>query len=196
MTTKKVQAPTPAPVPAPAPALIIGSANDYERVVAQKAAEKIANIVPVLMPSGFVWGLQPLDIQGWVLIGKFPQSLLDIFITVAQERGMLNLEEKKKNGELSEKEIRETMEQLEFLRKVVLAVAASPKIVEEVTGPNQVHYTKVDPDDFKYIFQWALNHKGVAGIASLQKFQSRRQRRASKSRSNGSKLRAASVGAN
>lgn len=171
------------------PELKIGSAADY-RVAREQAATAPDKIIPVPMPSGFVWGLKRPDLAGFIMTGRMPESLVNEFLASAKRRGKLPQEmtqdDLKNAVEQNEIDPAETINSLIFMRELVRECAAQPRIG---IGEGEIPPTEVDPEDFKYIFHWAMSHKGVQGIEALQTFQSRRERRANKSRARRGKLR-------
>lgn len=167
----------------------ITSAEEYLQIAEKPTA---VEPVPVPMPSGATFLLRVPDITGYAMTGRMPQALTSTFIEAAESRGLKKLDEVKKNVAAVAEEISlsDAKESLIFVRDIVCEAVVSPKFGD---GPGEIPYSKFKTEDFKFVFQWVLQHSGVAGLAGLQSFRSRRERRASKSRSNRKKLRRETV---
>jgi hypothetical protein len=172
-----------------------GSAAAYREALRQKPIETV--MVPV--PSGFKWELKPPDLQGYVMTGRLPQSLLTQFLTVAEKRGMTpeELTGNKVQEKLAEKPLSadEGVASLIFMRELVREACVNPRIVIGGSGPDELDPIEVDPDDFKFIVDWCLGHLGVAGVTGLQTFPPRPTGRAPGARTRRKKLRKSAVGA-
>ncbi len=171
-----------------------GRAAAYREALRAKKVETL--MVPV--PSGFEWELKPPDLQGYIMTGRLPQSLLTQFLSAAERRGMTPEELKKAAVKKFEEEpikAEEGVASLIFMRELVREACVNPRIVVGGTGDDEIDPTEVDPEDFKFIVDWCLSYLGVAGVASLQTFPARSERRAAGARARRKKLRKSTVGA-
>lgn len=158
-----------------------GSAAAYRKAVQSKPME----LVDVTVPSGFVWKLRKPDLEGYIMTGRLPQSLVEQFLEAAERRGVVPSELQQANAERFIKtplNKDESMASLIFVRELVREACVVPRIVIGGVGNDEIDPTEVDPEDFKFIRDWCLLHLGVVGLGGLQKFPSRRQRRASGAR--------------
>lgn len=172
-----------------------GRAAAYRESLRNKKIETV--MVP--MPSGFEWELKPPDLQGYIMTGRLPQSLLTQFLTMAEKREMTPEELKTPEAlkKLSKKPLNaeEGISSLIFMRELVREACINPRIVIGGSGDDEIDPTEVDPEDFKFIVDWCLGHLGVAGVTGLQTFPSRSERRANGARARRKKLRKPTVGA-
>lgn len=170
----------------------ITSAEEYLKLVEAKPASE--ETFPVPVPSGATFLLRVPDITGYAMTGRMPQALTSQFMEAAEARGLTKFSEIKENADelMEEIDLADAREGLIFVRELVRETVVQPKFGD---GPGEVPFSKFKTEDFKFVFQWALQHAGVAGLAGLQKFHSRRERRASKSRANRKKLRGQAVSA-
>jgi len=163
----------------------MGSRQKYREQVAKYRAEREKNGEPVTCPSGFVWILKPVDVQGFVMTGRMPQSLLEKFLKSAKERGIMPSE--MEPGDVPNIESEEALASLKFLRDLVSEACVDPRIVIGGTGDDEIDPSEVESEDFKFIVNWALTHAGVAGIMGLQSF--RRDRRTASAGPDSTELR-------
>lgn len=172
-----------------------GSAAAYLEALKKK---RESEVIPVPVPSGFTWMLRRPDIQGYILTGRMPQKLVEQFLQSAQKRGITPEGIQAKDvSALAQTPVDkdEAVATLFFMRELVQEACVKPRITEEPVGPDDIHPRKVDPEDFKFIFDWCLSYSGVAGIDSLQKFRGERTRTTAGSRSRGKKLRRKTIAA-
>lgn len=165
-----------------------GRAAAYRETLRNKKVETVM----VTMPSGFEWELKAPDLQGYIMTGRLPQSLLEQFLSSAERRGLTPEElQKIKVEKFEEKPISrdEGVASLIFMRELVREACVNPRIVVGGTGDDEIDPTEVDPGDFKFIVDWCLGHLGVAGVTSLQTFPPRSERRAARSSARRKKLR-------
>lgn len=165
-----------------------GRAAAYREALRKKKVETTM----VTMPSGFEWELKPPDINGYIMTGRLPQSLLDQFLAAAERRGITP--EELKNADVKRFEQtpinkEEGAASLIFMRELVREACVNPRIVVGGTGEDEIDPTEVDPGDFKFIVDWCLKHLGVAGLTGLQTFRSGREGGAPRPRPRRKKLR-------
>lgn len=142
----------------------------------------------VKTPSGFMWELRAPNILAYMATGRYPQSLVN--------KGM---EAWKKTGKIDEKELGERLvkessdeeiaQTLIFMRQIVTDACVKPRIVVGGIGEDELDPIEIDPDDFRFIFNWCMTHGGVQGIDALNTFRGGQQRGASGAKSDGKKLR-------
>jgi hypothetical protein len=155
------------------------SARDYrahaESVKSQRPTEVIT------LKSGSVFELRRPDLQGYVLTGRVPQSLL--------LEGMKTWKDKTPataNRILGDEEIAAS---LILMREVVHDCTVNPKFVEFATNDNEISASDMLPEDFQEIFSWAMGYEGMAGLTGLQSFLKGRTRGAASARTRGKKQR-------
>jgi hypothetical protein len=159
----------------------MGSAESYRRAVAERRRKE--TVVSVLVPSGFRWDLRAPDLQGYVMTGRMPQSLLDQFLKSAEKRGVVPddlkaMSDLKESYERTPPDADEAMNALIFMRELVREACVNPRIVVGGTADDEIDPSEMHPDDFKFIVDWCLSHMGVTGVAGLQTFRNRHERRA------------------
>lgn len=171
--------------------LKVTSAAEYRKI---RAAAKPTETHIVPMPSGANWELCIPDLSGYIMTGRLPRSLITDFLAAAEKSGIKPAEiEANLDKVVDAVSVPEMVDSLIFMRQIVSDAMVNPRIVPGGTGANELDPTEVDPRDFKYTFHWVLAHQGVAGLAGLQQFRSRRERRASASSTGRKKLRQAAV---
>lgn len=163
------------------------TAEEYRRLAslarAKREADQPTELVDV--PSGAKWLMRRPDIQGYVLTGVYPQSLVN--------EAMVSL---KKGGAVSESavaenlDVKDTVDLLVFARDLTLKALVYPKIGY---NDDEVLPSEIDPEDFKYAMRWCMTHQGVAGIDGLRSFRQGRERGTVANRPDGKKLRSKSV---
>jgi hypothetical protein len=170
-----------------------GRAAAYKRQLAERQRTQTTM---VMVPSGFEWELRTPDLQGYVMTGRMPQSLVTQFLASAEKRGLVPAEAR---GEalkkFSEQPVsqEETMSSLIFMRELVREACVSPRIVVGGTGDDEIDPSEVDPGDFRFIVSWCLSHAGVTGLDGLSTFRGRRERRAAAAVAGRPKLRRKTV---
>ena len=125
----------------------------------------------VQLKSGAIFVLCRPDLQGMVLTGRVPQSLL-----------AEGLAAWKKNGIVSENELRDSgmnedpTASLIFMREIVHECTVNPKFVEFATEPHHISAGYMLKEDFLEIFSWAITNQGVKGLYGLKSFRAGRER--------------------
>lgn len=172
-----------------------GRAAAYRESVRKKREEQ--KTVTVTLPSGFEWELRPPDLQGYMMTGRMPESLVQEFLKSAEKRGITPEElqsmsdlEKFAATPLSQEE---TVLSLIFMRELVRDACVNPRIVVGGSGDDEIDPTEIDPEDFKFIVQWCLMHSGVAGLAGLQTFREGRKERTAVDSTDGQELQPEAV---
>jgi hypothetical protein len=145
------------------------SAREY-REHARRVKAK-APTETVTLSSGSVWELRRPDLQGFVMTGRVPQSLL--------AEGMAAW---KKNGtvptDMSVAKIVEAdvVESLIFMREIVREATVNPRFVEIATNDDEIGADEMLPLDFQEIFAWCMGYQGVTGLDGLKSFREGRER--------------------
>lgn len=155
------------------------SAADY-----RANAEKVRDGRPteiVQLESGSVFELRRPDLQSYMVMGRLPQSLVNIGIKAWKAKQNQNTGETIKEDE--------AIDALIFMREIVHDCTVSPKFVEFATNENEIGASDMLREDFDEIFAWAMNYQGVAGIERLQSFHQGRTRGINSAGSNGKKHR-------
>lgn len=142
----------------------------------------------VTLASGSVFELRRPDLQGYILTGRLPQSLLTEAMTAWKANGIVSAEDiTKQMGD------QEVIDSLIFMREVVHECCVNPKFVEIATEDDEISAEDILPADFNEIFAWAMNYQGVAGRDALVNFREGSARGASADSSDGEKQRTESV---
>lgn len=137
------------------------SATDYRANAERVKAERPTEIVP--LKSGSVFELRRPDLQSYMVMGRLPKSLVDV--------GMKAWKEKQGTAQIGESLTDEdAVDAMIFMREIVHDCTVCPKFVEFATNDNEIGAADMLREDFDEIFTWAMTHKGVAGIESLQSF--------------------------
>lgn len=161
------------------------SAAEY-RQLAKAARERRESELPtelVPMPSGAVWEMRRPDIQGYVLVGVYPQSLVNEAMAAFKKGGTIPDTAAVATEKL---DVKDTVDLLVFARDLTLRSLVSPKIGY---GEDEVLPTDIDPEDFKYAMRWCMSHQGVAGVDGLRSFRERQERGTATNRPTGKKQR-------
>jgi hypothetical protein len=142
----------------------------------------------ITVPSGFVWELRAPNILAYMATGRYPQSLVSKGLEAFRKNGTLDKESLGKEiiKQSSDEEIAET---LIFMRQIVVDACVNPRIVVGGTGEDELDPVEVDPDDFRFIFKWCMEHGGVAGVDGLQSFRAGQERGTTVDQSDGPELR-------
>lgn len=146
----------------------------------------------VTVPSGFIWELRPPNILAYMATGRYPQSLVSKGLDAFKANGTMDKESlgREMIRTSSDDEIAQT---LVFMRQIVTDACVNPRIVIGGMGENELDPIEVDPDDFRFIFSWCMNHGGVAGVDGLQSFRGGQERRVAVDKPAGKKLRRKAV---
>lgn len=146
----------------------------------------------VTVPSGFVWELRAPNILAYMATGRYPQSLVNKGLDAFRANGTLD---KQAIGERVVKEStdEEIAQTLIFMRQLVTDACVNPRIVVGGIGDDELDPVEVDPDDFRFIFRWCLEHGGAAGVDGLSTFRTGQARGATANKSRGKKLRRKTV---
>lgn len=148
-------------------------AEDYAAF--QDADDEAGELVD--MPSGAVFRLRRADIQGMVLTGELPQSLVNEGLTAWRKKGIAP--EAKSTTETETVDVEDTLQSLIFLRQTVVENCLEPRI-----GYNEVGVVclldsqgnaiaKLKKKDFLYAFRWITYQEGVeaGGLSNFRKGQ-------------------------
>lgn len=134
--------------------------------------------------SGSRWELRPLDLQGHVLTGSVPQSLLEEGVKAWRANGVAPVPQPSTSRDV-------TAEALIFMREVVHEITVRPKFVEFATNDNEISARDMLKEDFLELYQWALQGQAGAGLDGLRSFREGRERRTSTTGTNRKKQRRA-----
>jgi hypothetical protein len=135
------------------------SARDYRAHAEGVKSKRPSEIVT--LKSGSVFELRRPDLQGYVVTGRLPQSLLAEGLKAWKNKGLPNA------ASLGDEEIANS---LVFMREVVHDYCVKPKFVEFATKDDEIGAADMLREDFTEIFSWAMGYEGVAGLAGLQTF--------------------------
>lgn len=144
------------------------TARDYRANAEKRKAQRPAEVVE--LKSGSVFELRRPDLQGMVVTGRLPQTLLTEAMAAWKKSGIASPEQIAK--QLEEKEV---IDSLVFMREVVHESCVNPKFVEFATADDEIGAADMLPEDFTEIFQWAMGYQGVAGLDGLKSFRDGRQ---------------------
>lgn len=157
------------------------SAREYRAHAQAQKAEQPTEIVT--LKSGSVFELRRPDIQGYVVTGRLPQTLLTEAMAAWKKSGVAPQTLASQLGE------QEVVDSLIFMREIVHDACVNPKFVEVATADDEIGAADMLPADFSEIFEWAMGYKGVAGLDNLKTFRNRSERRAAGGRARKSKQR-------
>lgn len=162
------------------------NAAEY-RANAQKSQAKRPTEI-VSLQSGAVFELRRPDLQGYMLTGRVPQSLMREALAAWKKNGIsgaANLQ--------TQLDDEEALGSLIFMREVVHDCCVNPKFVEVAVNDDEIGAADMLPEDFKEIFNWAMGHKGVPGVAGLESFRKGSKRRVAGASSKRKKLQPKAV---
>jgi len=125
----------------------------------------------VTLNSGSVFELRRPDLQGALMTGRIPQSLVSEGLAAWQKTGKVSETDVAKH--MGEKEV---LDSLVFMREVVSECCVNPRFVEFATQDDEIGASDMLPEDFSEIFTWAMTHAGVEGIDALRSFRAGRER--------------------
>lgn len=162
------------------------TARDYRANAEKVKAQRPTEIVT--LKSGSVFELRRPDLQGYVVTGRVPQSLLAEGMKAWKQQGKVSDEDIKNAG----LDLEEIADSLVFMREVVHECTVKPKFVEFATNDDEIGAADMLPEDFTEIFNWGMTYQGVAGLTGLQSFRKGQKRRTAGSGSNRKKQRDAS----
>ena len=135
------------------------SAAEYRANKQQRDAEQPTEIVK--LKSGSVFELRRPDLETFMVMGRMPQSLVQVGLK-AWKNGA-----QKTANELTNEDAADA---LIFMREIVHYATVKPKFVEFATNDDEISASDMLREDFDEIYHWAMTHQGVAGIAGLQSF--------------------------
>lgn len=154
------------------------SAAQYRANARKKNAERVTEIVK--LSSGSVFELRRPDLEAYMMMGRLPQSLVNVGIK-AWKAGPQKAAQDLSNEDAADALI--------FMREIVHDCTVNPKFVEFAVNDNEIGAGDMLKEDFDEIFHWAMTHQGVAGIASLQSFRAGQARGTAGAGANGKKQR-------
>lgn len=167
------------------------SASEYRK--RKSTSDRPTQLVTV--PSGFVWELRAPNILAYMATGRYPQSLVNKGLESFKANS--TIKDKQAFGEeiIKKSTDEEIAQTLIFMRQIVTDACVNPRIVVGGVGEDELDPVEIDPDDFRFIFNWCMTHGGVPGVEGLESFREGSKRRTSGSKSNGKKLRRKAVAA-
>lgn len=154
------------------------SAAEYRANANKVNADRPTKIVQ--LKSGSVFELRRPDLEAYMLMGRLPKSLVDIGMR-AWKTGPDQVAKQMTDEE--------AQDALIFMREIVHDCTVTPKFVEIATQDDEISASDMLKQDFDEIFEWAMSHMGVAGIAGLHSFPGGQARRTSGSGPNRKKQR-------
>lgn len=154
------------------------SAAEYRANAQKKDAERPTEIVQ--LKSGSVFQLRRPDLEAFMVMGRLPQSLVNVGLK-AWKTGP-----QQAANELSNEDAADA---LIFMREIVHDCTVKPKFVEFATNDDEIGAGDMLREDFDEIYHWAMTHQGVAGIAGLQSFRAGQARGTAGTRAHGKKQR-------
>lgn len=161
------------------------TAEEYRRLAslarAKREADQPTELVDV--PSGAKWLMRRPDIQGYVLVGVYPQSFVN------EALGAIKNEQEEGDTKKKTIDTKESVELLIFARDLTLSCLVSPKIGY---GDDEILPSEIDPEDFKYAMRWCMTHGGVAAAGGLRNFREGQERPAT-GKPAGKKLRGKAI---
>lgn len=154
------------------------SAAEYRANARKKDAERPTEIVP--LKSGSVFELRRPDLEAYMVMGRLPQSLVNVGLKAWQA-----------GPEQAAKELstEDASDALIFMREIVHDCTVRPKFVEFAVNDDEIGAADMLKEDFNEIYAWAMTHQGVAGITGLQSFRARQTRGTAGAGNDGKKQR-------
>lgn len=122
----------------------------------------------VQLQSGAVFELRRPELYSYMITGRLPQSLVSV-----------GFKAWRKGAEQATRDLKdeEAADMFVFMREIVHDCTVNPKFVEFAVNDNEIGASDMALEDFNEIFEWAMSHQGVAGLAGLQSFRQGRERR-------------------
>lgn len=160
------------------------------RANAQRKRQSEETVIKELA-SGAVFELRRPDLQGMVLTGRIPQSLVNEGLAAWKRQGKVPEDEEKAEG-LNQQDVTAS---LIFMREIVHECTVNPKFVEFATADNEIGAADMLKEDFMEIFSWAMGHEGVTGLDGLKSFREGRERGTSGGESGSEGLQSEAVAA-
>lgn len=154
------------------------SAAKYRAHAQKVSADRAVEIVQ--LKSGSVFALRRPDLEAFMIMGRLPQSLVNIGLKAWKTSAA------KVANEMTDAEAQDA---LIFMREIVHDCTVKPKFVEFATNDDEISASEMLKQDFDEIFEWAMGHAGVAGIESLQTFRQGSARRTTGDRADSKKQR-------
>lgn len=152
----------------------------------------------VRMPSGAVFRLRRIDVQGLALIGELPLSLVTEGINAWKEQGKIAAGENSSESEVKDVDADKAIENLIFLRQTVVDNCLEPRMGFSETGVvslldvNGKAIAKLKKKDFVYAWKWITSQEGVEA-GRLGNFPNRQARRTADAGARRKKLRNAPI---
>lgn len=153
----------------------------------------------VKMPSGAVFRLRRVDVQGLALMGELPLSLVNEGINTWRERGLMPKKADTDQTEQTEEtDMDQTVRHLIYVRQTVVDNCLEPRIgynemgVVSLLDSDGKAIAKLQRKDFVYALQWITSQVGVEA-GRLNNFLNRQERRAANAGADRKKLRNAPV---
>lgn len=165
--------------------------EDYAQLEAPQ--DEIA-LVP--MPSGAVFRMRRLDVQGMVLIGALPQSLVSTGLKAWKKQG--KMDQQAIEQAVVEQDAEETVRQLIFYRQTVVENVLEPRIgygddgVVSLLNKEGRAIARLRKEDMRYAFSWITRKEGVEADG-LDTFRARPERGLSTPVPDGAGLRESAV---
>lgn len=137
------------------------SAAQYRANAEKVNADRPTEVVQ--LKSGSVFELRRPDLAAYMITGRLPQSL----VKEGMKAWKTGVSADQIATDLGDEAV---VDSLVFMREVVHDCTVTPKFVEFATNENEISAADMLVEDFNEIFEWAMNYKGVAGIAGLRTF--------------------------
>lgn len=156
--------------------------TDAESYAQLESPDDEIEIVP--MPSGARFKMRRADIQGMVMVGVLPQSLVNQGLAAWKKQGKVKDEEnltKEIESVILDQPAEETAELLIFYRQIVVDNVLQPRIgysdagVVSLLNEAGKSVAKVQERDFRYAFKWITRQEGKEA-PGLSKFRKGRER--------------------
>lgn len=163
-----------------------------QKKVSSASAYRQNLAVPVELPSEAVFLLRKVNIKPYLKNGRMPEELFKSIIDKWQSVSVLKTEEAE--AKLSKKLTKEEIEKMILFQiDIVSAACIEPKIVvdAELDDDSTLDPNDLDPDDFFFIFIWAVS--GGDEAERLKTFR-RKRRSGSGVSADGRTLRTTPVG--
>jgi hypothetical protein len=139
------------------------AAERYRRIKTEKAKGETLHDVEC-GECGMVWKARKVGIDFWVTSGVLPQHLVEVMLNAVEGTA------KKPEDLLRTMAAKEILNSIAFAAKVVKKTAVEPRIVEDVSGPNDVSQEEVETCCFNRLLKWQMS--GGEGAARLGNFPS------------------------
>lgn len=146
----------------------LSAAEAYREQLRQKKNANQSGELIKLPDSGIEFELRRIDLQPYIRSGRLPDSLLR-----RGAAGWQKLLDRTQSGDtesLTERDQKDALETVIFMREVVQESCVNPKLVINATEDDELDPKDLSGEDFAFIFQWATHQEKGGQVEGLGKF--------------------------